>query len=527
MSWTQTRSSERIAGHLANLGTIEIKRLVREADLDMLLSETVCRQIYGAHVYATIPNFAHLSSDTTLSRDGYARLIRCVHCYQREVSRIVETIFGGVRVHFQGPKLHALFYRPICDAPALATRAVLLQLVLADFMDKIFNEAFPSYADFELASGADIGDVVGTKNGSHGDRELLFVGAPANYAAKMIATGARLSSEIFVELSADLQHFCVFDGDVYGITCNEGQLDALLQENGFSWDREKSKARVEADRDAVPLAEIDYGDATTKITFENLSIRHNKRVVGASLFADVCGFTKYIDEAEDDEAREEALRVFAALRREFAKVVKEDFEGVRVQYQGDRIQAIFHVPKGDRAAIALEAFNAAVALQSSMEITLKQHLPEAASLSIAVGVDLGTTLASFLGLRGQRDRICLGKAVENAAMLEDAHGSRDIAVSAAVYDELSGELQELFTEHTGAYVANGLTVDSVELAQKASVYDSGSKVAVASVLGAAAVGLGIVVAAAGAARADERRREEAARLDQTFTPSRTHGGHAG
>jgi class 3 adenylate cyclase len=523
MSWTQPKSSERIAAHLASLGPIEIKPLVREADLDALLSETVCRQIYGAHVYATIPNFADLSSDTTLSRDGYARLIRCVHCYQREVSRIVENTFDGVRVHFQGPKLHALFYRPIGDGPELAARAVLLQLVLADFMEHIFNEAFPAYADFELASGSDIGDVVGTKNGSHGDRELLFVGAPANYAAKMIISGARLSSKIFAELPADLQDRCVVRGDIYSISCTQAGLDGLLKEHGIAWSREKSMERVNDDRDAVTLAEIDYSDATTKIKFEDLSIRKNKRVVAASVFADVCGFTKYIDEAEDDEAREEALRVFAALRREFAKVVKEDFEGVRVQYQGDRIQAIFHLPKGDRQAIAREAFDAAVALQSSMEITLKEHLPEAAALGIAVGVDLGTTLASSLGLRGQRDRICLGVPVEHAAALEDAYGPRDIAVSPAVYDELPEDVQVLFTSRKDAFVANGLTVDSIELAQKAKVYDSGAKVAVASVLGAAVVGLGIVAAAAAAARAEEQRRDKP-RLDQTFTPSRTHGG---
>jgi class 3 adenylate cyclase len=519
MSWNQVTSSARIAKHIKSLGDIEVKKLVREADLDQLLSESVCRQIYGAHVYATISNFVALSSDTTLSRDGYARLIRCVHCYQREVSRIVELSFDGVRVHFQGPKLHALLYRPIDDGAALATRAVLLQLVLRDFTEHVFNQEFPDYEDFAIASGADIGDVIGTKNGQHGDRELLFVGAPANYAAKMITTGTRLSAALYAALPDAIQDLCIADGDFYRISCSQTKLGELLETYDISWDRDKSATRLGADRDAVPLSEIEYSDATVKIRFDDLSIRKNKRVLAASLFADVCGFTKYIDDADDDESRIAALRVFAVLRREFAKVVKEDFDGVRVQYQGDRIQALFHLPKGDKAAIALEVVKAAAGLQSSMEITLKEHLPEAASLGIAVGVDLGTTLASFLGLRGQRDRICLGLPVESAAALEERYGQQVTAISAAVYGELPKDIQALFEKKKDCYVASGLRADSVELAQKAAVYDSGARVAIEkTVLGAAALGLGVAVVGA-VTRASERERE-------SFKPSRTHGGKA-
>jgi hypothetical protein len=41
--------------------------------------------------------------------------VQGVHLYQREVARIVERaeLFDGVRVHFQGARLHALFYRRI------------------------------------------------------------------------------------------------------------------------------------------------------------------------------------------------------------------------------------------------------------------------------------------------------------------------------------------------------------------------------------------------------------------------------
>ena len=187
MSWNYQRSMDRIRAHLENMGDIEVEKLRREADLEQLLSETTCRDIYGAHVYVQVSNFAHLASDGPYAEDDYKRLIQGVHIYERAVTRIVEGL-GGVLVHFQGPKLHALFYRPIDDGEELATRAVLLQLVLKDFVKSIFNLAFPDCDDFTIAGGTDLGNAIGTMDGINGDRELLFVGAPANHAAKIIST---------------------------------------------------------------------------------------------------------------------------------------------------------------------------------------------------------------------------------------------------------------------------------------------------------------------------------------------------
>ena len=186
MSWNYDTSLDRIMNHLQNNGEITIEKLVRDADLNVLLSETNCREIFGAHVYVDVPNFARLA--TEIEGEDYRRVIQAVHLYQREVSRIVEnsTIFDGVRVHFQGPKLHALLFRPIDAASELAIKAVLLQAVLQEFVDTVFNPAFPALSNLVIAGGADIGDAIGTKNGMRGDRELLFIGAPANYAAKVI-----------------------------------------------------------------------------------------------------------------------------------------------------------------------------------------------------------------------------------------------------------------------------------------------------------------------------------------------------
>jgi class 3 adenylate cyclase len=206
------------------------------------------------------------------------------------------------------------------------------------------------------------------------------------------------------------------------------------------------------------------------IDLDSLSIWNNKRVLAASIFGDVTGFTAYIDRAETDEKKREALRVLHAIRKEMATVVSVDYNGLRVQFQGDRVQGLFHMPKDKEGDIAAEAVDAAVGLQSSMEKTIKEKLPEAAELHLAVGVDLDTTLVSRLGTRAHRDRICLGAPVENAAKYEEKCSGGQIGVSKRVYDALPERLSKHFKYDSslGCYVANDLTADKVERAAKAS-----------------------------------------------------------
>lgn len=514
MAWKYSRSKERIEKYLKELGQIEIEKLAREADLESLLTETKCREVFGAHVYVTVSNFARLASEHA-DTERYRRLIQAVHVYEREVNRIVEDQNGvnGLAIHFQGQKLHALLYRPIDDARVLATRATLLQLILRDFVKEVFNPAFPNFDNFSIAGGADIGTVIGTKNGTKGDRELLFLGNPANHAAKIISGNGilRVTKAVFDELPKLLRDVCipVSDGSVYRLSpMTSGELDTLLaglrKESaalGVSWNRESSRERVEADKKAVPLKEIEYSGAKELIDIDSLSVRNNKRIAAASVFADVSGFTKYIEAATTPAAKRGALRVFHAIRREMSCVIRDDYPGVRVQYQGDRVQAVYHMPPDDVETAAHDAVTAGAAIQSSLAV-IQELLPEAAGLSMAVGVDHGTGLVTKLGTRGQRDRICMGESVDGAAECEEAAAGGEIAVTTVVYDALPAAVAALFSWDEGRdmYVGSGVTADRLARARRAASLNDGSGQAPRYVK---ATTLGTVVATTASAGARE------------------------
>jgi class 3 adenylate cyclase len=476
MGWNYIDSKKRIKDHVDNMGEIDIKKLTREADLNNLLTETCCREIYGAHVYFLICNFAKMATEDASDETEYKRLIQAVHIFQREVSRIVEDEdkFDGLRVHFQGGKLHTLFYRPIDNSEKIATKAFFLQLVLADFTENVFNPSFKFYEDFEYAAGSDIGDVVGTRNGTNNDRELLFLGAAANYAAKIINNSGqlRLTNLLYEALPEDLKEYCLkISDEIYQIKkINQETLDSLLEKYGLSWNRDASEERIKEDKKRFPLKDIEYSSANSLINIDALGITNNKRIPAASVFGDVTGFTAYIDSAETEDKQREALKVLHAIRKEMATVVKTDYDGIRVQFQGDRVQALYHLPKDDESKIAEESVDAAVGLQSSMEKTIKEVLPESNHLKLAVGVDLDITLVSKLGSHAHRDRICLGKGVEDAAKYEEKCSAGQIGVSTRIYNNLPDRLKKHFSysKSVGCYVADDLTADKVERAQKAS-----------------------------------------------------------
>jgi len=510
MAWSETRSRERVESHIANIGDINVSDLARGIDdLETVLSETECRNIVGAHIYADVSNFAALAADKTMSTDGYKRLIRSLHLYQREVTYIAENLFGAYRVHFQGSRAHVLAYRPVNDRDSSATNAALLMLVVDDFIKSVFNMEFSEYLDWRIAGGADVGEAIGTRNGKRGDRELLFIGDAANQAAKIMRGTASLVATpyLYSLLPDDLRACCtkLADGN-FKLSAAQATVDTLCDSYGISWDRQKSTDRISTDRTALPLTEIEYSEANELIELSRLGPTNSKRVHGASIFADIAGFTAFVASATTDEEKAKVLKVFHVIRKESAKVIEDDNTGIRVQYQGDRVQALFHMPKND-AKICNAAVEAAIGLQSSLEQVIKKVMPEAEPLTLAIGIDVGTTLVTRLGTRGDRDNVCLGVAVENAARLEELSLGSEIAISSRVYDALEVSLQRhfQFDERRECYVACGLTWEVIDLSEAASIYDDDGSVALKSV----AVAAGIGAAIAGVAIAVKRASAEA------------------
>jgi hypothetical protein len=196
------------------------------------------------------------------------------------------------------------------------------------------------------------------------------------------------------------------------------------------------------------------------------------------------------------------------MRVEFTRVATHDYNAVRVQFQGDRMQAIIHLPADDGQKIARKAVEIAIGLQSSMELVIKDVIDGIGTLGLAVGIDMGVVVATKLGSRGHRDRITVGSSVLGAAANEERTDKRKIGISTAVYDVLDDTVKEHFVYDSVAkcYVATGLTAAVLERKTAAAgVYNGRTPVHVAS------TSAGISVT-----------REEVGSASKV-TPARSHG----
>ena len=465
MSWNYQRSNQRIQQHLHRMPPINISDLTKEMDLEQVVSENQCKRIYGVHVYALLTDFAHLASSVP-EGEAYKELLIAAHLYNREVTRIVEQVFGGICVHFQGPKLHALLYQPFYNAQELATRAVLLQFVLDEFVQSIFHGVFPRYRKTGIASGADIGMTIATSNGLRNDRELLFIGSAANYAAKIIDptdASPRLTQRVKDILSeaATWRSFHVkteLNVPAYSLRTPEWHiLSRILQTHGIQWRPAEVKQRLQKEKQDLLSKPITMHAEAPLKNLRALSIHNNRRLFAASLFADIAGFTRYIERSEKASSQEQALRVLHIIREEMASIVRLDFPGMCIQFQGDRVQALFI---GEEQTVAQCAVEAAIGLQSAMEGPIKKCLPHAAPLHLAIGIDLGVTLVSRLGVYKYRDPICMGQAVERTATFEEASEGGQIAISRRLRRSLPENMKRCFQRSREAhcYVATGLII---------------------------------------------------------------------
>jgi hypothetical protein len=74
--------------------------------------------------------------------------------------------------------------------------------------------------------------------------------------------------------------------------------------------------------------------------------------------------------------------------------------------------------------------------------------------------------------RDHRDRICIGEAVDLAALCEERCAGGQIGITECVFEALPEELRDQFTfdEKADCYVAAGLTTEKAERVAKAAVY---------------------------------------------------------
>jgi len=197
-TWKKERASERIDTWLKNmpLKDIEIKEFVRDTDLTNLPGNVAYR-LDGAHLYADILNLSDMLHVTDVEGETcHRRTLRFLNLHYRAVYRILQRA-EAIFVDFHNQRLHSVVAKPYDSEVKRVQRAVAIGQLIIDVLAQTGEDA--DHPAAKVRVGIDTG-ALAVNNGPRGHREPLFLGQPANHAAKRAGGGG--SQGIFLTNTA-------------------------------------------------------------------------------------------------------------------------------------------------------------------------------------------------------------------------------------------------------------------------------------------------------------------------------------
>jgi class 3 adenylate cyclase len=467
MKWNKSTTESRVHKTVKDLKPITIKRLVREIDLakiDIPLDEAY--RVDGVHSYIEIVNARNLlESDASESERSHKRFLRFLHLFQRVVHTGVLANTSVYKIDHQNQRVHLIVYKPYDDLAARVATMVTVSAALQTLL-LAANKEHDEMPDARVRVGIETGECLAVRNGTRGERELLFLGHAANYAAKLLggksdgiylgAAGRTALGDAFA--TKDDKAALLSDAQLAEIAKKSTvtlNTDALLK----SW-REEVKN--------TPLSEFQFSRPTpplSNLNLDQLTPLDSRRIEAAAIMGDIDGFSAYIaQQMSDDKKAGEAVRALHVIRKELRDVLN-DFGGIKVRYIGDCIQGVLaEGAKDTNYALTTEnALWCAAAMRDAFAVCLS-HFPSAKSLGLAIGVELGLLSLTRLGVKGSRDRCVAGKAMLVAEDRQKSINGRQSAIGGEMFKKAEGRVK-LFLER--GQVIDDLTTNKLDAALRA------------------------------------------------------------
>ena len=505
MAWQHEQAQRRIRGLIDDAPVIDVRRF---SDEYMPLYEarraalTAARERAGpplfdlpkgsavlvdtVQIYIRITNYEEYQIEEGAETEAsHERALRFLHLYYSACDRVAEST-SAQRVDFHGSRMHAV----VLDSAG----AGITQQRVADAFEFIRDfQAVAEQANTELAKsefearfriGVDTGRCVAINNGTGMEQEPMFLGSAANHAAKLAdgpQPGIFLSDRVrailgfqglgvlesvqSVDEAAIHQVIAQRDGGASSVGL-ELAIPTSIQDIVENWRSDISKTEVPDPtipsftffHKEPPLSEIDYA---------NLSPSNSIRMPLISVFADLSGYTRYIDNGIADGRISEAIRALYVIRAELQNVVEKDFNGRKVRFIGDCIHALLVEgtrSESDHRESVVQSFKCAGGLRSSFRIC-QDELSGLETLGLTIGVEYGPTPVSRIGIRGVRSvRLASSVATITSEQMQRECGDNDTKFGPTAMTVIPVAFHDLAS---ASGIAATLTYDDVVLSLSA------------------------------------------------------------
>ncbi|MGH8109954.1 MAG: adenylate/guanylate cyclase domain-containing protein [Arenimonas sp.] len=322
-TWSEKRAKKAIETRFEEVRSVTIVNYSREMSLENIPVNKAYR-MSAAHLYLDIVNLADILRTTQFEGETcHKRALRFLNQHYRAVHRILEET-DAVRVDFQNQRLHAIVPKPYgeSDESSRVYQAVAIAQLISDVLNETGDED-EHIPNAKIRVGIDTGRALVVNNGRRGNRESLFLGSPANHAAKCASAG----EEVGIYLTNAARAVIGLPGLTNGkerttaltnqqiADCQtEAALNVSKDDIVKSWREEQSDTpigSIEFSRPTPPLCELDI---------EQLTASNSRRFDSVSIYADIDGFTSYIDANLEDNP-ETLVRCLHVIRSELDRVI--------------------------------------------------------------------------------------------------------------------------------------------------------------------------------------------------------------
>jgi len=419
-------------------------------------------------IYITITNYddyrLHEGRETEAS---HARALEFLHFYYSACDRVIQDS-AAQRVDFHGARMHAVVINEdgVEGRPGALKKALRFVREFQQVADEANQELAGSAFTARFRIGIDIGPCVAINNGTGLEQEPMFLGSPANHAAKLtygdepgifpserVKALLGLQKAVGVEYGAMVNEAVVDDlivstfpltGGIAKATERRQIIDEWRGQIEAKTVPEPTEARFSFHRRQPPLCEIKFAD---------LSPSNSIRMDLVSMFADLSGYTDYIDRAIAQDAIPAAVQALYVIRQEFQNVVESDFGGRKIRFIGDCIHSVMAegtVAETDPVLTVSKAMSCAGALRSSFNVC-KQELDGVDDLGLSIGIEYGPTPVTRVGIRGVRSvRLASSKATAASEKMQRGCNDDETLVGPVARKHLPAPLEDLLNERASA-----------------------------------------------------------------------------
>lgn len=452
---TRTWSKDRAAGRIQSkmdalpLKDIEIKSYVRDTDLTSLPSNVAYR-LNGVHVYADILNLEEMLNVTDVEGETcHRRTLRFLNLQYRAAYRILQAE-DAILVDFHNQRLHSVIAKPYDDEAKRIHRAVAIGQLIIDVLAKTGEDADHPAAKVRI--GVDTGEALAVSNGRRGHREPLFLGEPANHAAKRASGGKTAGIYLTNRARKTIKLTEVTDENGSSLTAAEIQASQTFAKLSLSADA--IVAEWLEDLKSNPIGKFGFSGHTppfSTLDLEALSVTNSRRQDAVTVYGDIDGFTAYVSDNIDTESgAKHVVRALHILRSELDAVLHEDFKGRKIRFIGDCIHGVLAEGTAQTTDAEETISNmtlCAAAMHSSFDVAiqeLKNGGTDASKLSLQVGFDYGPIAITRLGIKAELIRCAVSRSVVTAEREQGRCGSSETAIGQKAYDAASSGVKTMF-----------------------------------------------------------------------------------